>query len=223
MHEEQEEKTKFLQSEIAKLRMQLDTDSKKTVSNPSKVARDFAVQTASSPTVNVNACMPSFMNAMLPVSSAMHSSSSSSISFLLPCPQTSKPTFPDPVPSTVPRFDLEGGATWKLVEEAPDRGVDLLSAIPEFPVVQGVDKRLQQISVDPITTNPVAPNPLESGGSVVQQAIVRGLFPPKFTGEEEDWGIFMKKWREYIHNLSPLTPVSNEELLILFIWHYLQT
>ena len=51
---------------------------------------------------------------------------------------------------------------------------------------------------------------------MVQQAIVKGLVPPHFSGEEEDWGTFMKDWKEYIHNLSPLVPVSNEELLILF-------
>ena len=102
---------------------------------------------------------------------------------------------------------------WELAKEPPPLGSDLLNAIPQYSSINGVDTRLQQISIAPIG---IAPQSQEGAPPVVQQAIVKGLSPPRFSGEEEDWGLFMKEWKEYVHNLSPLIPVSNEELLILF-------
>ena len=82
---------------------------------------------------------------------------------------------------------------WVLTPEKPRSGVDLVGTLPDYPSVRGVDSRLQQISISPISATQVPP--LQGGGSVVQQAIVRGLVPPKFSGNEEDWGGFLKHGR----------------------------
>ena len=73
---------------------------------------------------------------------------------------------------------------WVLTPEKPRSGVDLVGTLPDYPSVRGVDSRLQQISISPISATQVPP--LQGGGSVVQQAIVRGLGPPNFSANEED-------------------------------------
>ena len=67
--------------------------------------------------------------------------------------------------------------------------MDALSAIPTFSAVTGADGRPNHIQIRPVRALPQA----DGGGggnagvSAIQQAILRGLTPPKFSGNEEDW------------------------------------
>ena len=52
--------------------------------------------------------------------------------------------------------------------------------------------------------------------SAIQQAIFRGLSPPKFSGNEEDWGTFTKDFKEYARVLGQQKQPSDSEILMLF-------
>ena len=102
-----------------------------------------------------------------------------------------------------------------LVSDPFSSGMEMLDAIPNLPTIRGVDTRLNQIQVRPIEVNP-RPEGGGFGQSAIQQAIVRGIVPPKFSGNEEDFPLFMKEFEEYVHVLGQQRAPNREEMLILF-------
>ena len=51
----------------------------------------------------------------------------------------------------------------------------------------------------------------------MQQAILRGIHAPRFSGREEDCKNFKKEFREYCKNLNPTRISPEEEILALFM------
>ena len=52
--------------------------------------------------------------------------------------------------------------------------------------------------------------------SAIQHAIFRNFHPPHFSGNEEDWGNFMKDFKKYVQVLGQHRNPTDAEILILF-------
>ena len=96
-------------------------------------------------------------------------------------------------------------------------GSDPLSNIPTFFSSSGPDARLNQVQIAPIGARASGDTGGGGGGmSAIQQAIFRGLSPPKFSGNEEDWGVFTKDFKEYAKVLGQQKQPTDGEMLMLF-------
>ena len=97
-------------------------------------------------------------------------------------------------------------------------GINVLSAFPTYSAITGADTRLNQIQVCPVEAHSRADGGGggNSGMSAIQQAIFRGLTPPRFSGNEEDWGNFTRDFKEYVKVLGQNRTPLDSEILMLF-------